>query len=67
MSDFGVKFVNADGVEESGRGNGVVREWFTLLSKAVANPDYLLFSRTPKNTYYFSRESFLNPRHLQYL
>ena len=66
LSDFAVKFVGVDGAEESGRGNGIVREWFTLLSKAVVNLDYLLFSRTPKNSYFFSRESFLNPRHLQY-
>ena len=66
LSDFTVKFFDVNGVPESGRGHGVLREWFTLLSKALVNLHYLLFSRMPKNYYFFSRESFLNPRHLQY-
>ena len=37
-----------------------------LLSKAMVNLNYALFSRTPKNYYFFSRESYVNPRHLQY-
>jgi hypothetical protein len=43
----------------------VKREWFTLLTKAMVNPNFALFSPT-RNGSFFSQESHVNPRHLQY-
>jgi E3 ubiquitin-protein ligase HACE1 len=32
---------------EQGFGQGVVREWFDLLSREILNPDYALFTMSP--------------------
>lgn len=32
----------------------------------MVNLDYGLFTKTAKNYYYFNRESWVNPRHLQF-
>lgn len=42
------------------------REWFTLLTKEMVNPGFSLFSPTDAGSYFFSRDSYVNPRHLQY-
>lgn len=42
------------------------REWFTLLTKAIVNPDYSLFAPTGSGSFFFSPDSYVNPRHLQY-
>jgi hypothetical protein len=51
---------------ESGYGDGVSKEWYTLVTKGMVNLNYGLFVRTSKNYYYFNRESWINPRHLQF-
>lgn len=65
-SGFRVKFIDEKGNEESGHGDGPNREWFTLVSKSMVNLDTGLFRLTDKNNYFFNRESYINPRHLQY-
>jgi hypothetical protein len=37
-----------------------------MVIKGMVNLDYGLFLRTSKNYYFFSRESWINPRHLQF-
>jgi hypothetical protein len=53
-------------VLESGHGNGVTKDWYAHLTKEMVNPNYGLFMKTSKNYYFFNRESWINPRHLQY-
>lgn len=61
-----MRFVNETGEIESGHGMGVQKDWYTLITKGMVNLDYSLFSRNRKNYYFFSRESWINPRHLQF-
>ena len=51
---------------ESGYGDGVAKEWYTLVTKGMVNLNYGLFVKTSNNFYYFNRESWINPRHLQF-
>ena len=62
-----VKFVDVNGNIESGYGGGVTKEWYTLLTGGMVNLNYGLFTKTSKNYYFFNRESWINPRHLQFL
>ena len=59
-----LKFYGEEGID----GGGVTREWFSVLSRAMFNPDYALFktSAVDKITYQPNRMSFVNPDHLQY-
>jgi hypothetical protein len=59
-----VKFHGEEGVDAG----GVTREWFSVLSRAMFNPDYVLFktSAGDKITYQPNRLSFVNPDHLSY-
>jgi hypothetical protein len=61
-----VKFVNENNDVESGYGRGVEKDWYTLVTQGMVNLDYGLFSKTFKNYYFFNRESWINPRHLQF-
>jgi hypothetical protein len=36
------------------------------VTKGMVNLNYGLFMKTSKNYYYFNRESWVNPRHLQF-
>ena len=35
-----------------GQGQGVVREWFDVLSREVLNPDYALFTQSADGIYF---------------
>lgn len=59
-----VRFHDEDGVDAG----GVTREWFSVLSRQMFNPDYALFrpSAVDKVTYQPNRSSWINPDHLSY-
>jgi hypothetical protein len=64
---FSVKFMNEAGALESGYGRGVAKDWYAFVTKGMANLNYGIFMKTSKNYYFFNRESWINPRHLQFL
>lgn len=52
---------------EEGMGQGVVREWFVVLSKEILNPDYGLFTQSADGcTFQPNCNSAVNPDHLNY-
>ncbi|XP_067125918.1 E3 ubiquitin-protein ligase HACE1-like isoform X2 [Centruroides vittatus] len=52
---------------EDGMGQGVVREWFDILSKEILNPDYALFTQSSDgSTFQPNSNSSINPDHLTY-
>ena len=60
---FIIEFDGEEGIDAG----GLIREWFVILSKAVFNPDYLLFKPSSSgNTYQPNPASYLNEPHLQY-
>ncbi|EAS00266.2 HECT domain ubiquitin transferase (macronuclear) [Tetrahymena thermophila SB210] len=61
------KFIIEFDQEEGIDAGGLLREWFILLSKAIFNPDYLLFKPSSTgNTYQPNKNSYFNDNHLQY-
>ncbi|XP_078011349.1 E3 ubiquitin-protein ligase HACE1 isoform X3 [Phascolarctos cinereus] len=52
---------------EEGMGQGVVREWFDILSNEIINPDYALFTQSADGTTFQpNSNSYVNPDHLNY-
>ncbi|XP_032999391.1 E3 ubiquitin-protein ligase HACE1 isoform X1 [Lacerta agilis] len=52
---------------EEGMGQGVVREWFDILSNEIVNPDYGLFTQSADGTTFQpNSNSSVNPDHLNY-
>nr|XP_061789360.1 E3 ubiquitin-protein ligase HACE1-like isoform X2 [Nerophis lumbriciformis] len=52
---------------EEGMGQGVVREWFDVLSNEIINPDYALFTQSADGTTFQpNSNSSVNPDHLNY-
>ncbi|KAL5009519.1 hypothetical protein ScPMuIL_011824 [Solemya velum] len=52
---------------EEGMGQGVVREWFDVLSREILNPDYALFTQSADGcTFQPNSNSAINPDHLSY-
>ncbi|KAG8582335.1 hypothetical protein GDO81_008015 [Engystomops pustulosus] len=52
---------------EEGMGQGVVREWFDILSSEIINPDYALFTQSADGTTFQpNSNSSVNPDHLNY-
>ncbi|XP_064628050.1 E3 ubiquitin-protein ligase HACE1-like [Lineus longissimus] len=52
---------------EEGMGQGVIREWFDVLSKEILNPDYALFTQSADgSTFQPNSNSSVNPDHLEY-
>ncbi|PVD28501.1 hypothetical protein C0Q70_11089 [Pomacea canaliculata] len=52
---------------EEGMGQGLVREWFDLLSRELLNPDYALFTMSADGcTFQPNSNSSINPDHLNY-
>ncbi|KAM9382792.1 E3 ubiquitin-protein ligase HACE1 isoform 4-T4 [Phaethornis superciliosus] len=52
---------------EEGMGQGVVREWFDILSSEIVNPDYALFTQSADGTTFQpNSNSSVNPDHLNY-
>ncbi|EGR27696.1 hypothetical protein IMG5_190520 [Ichthyophthirius multifiliis] len=60
---FVIEFQDEEGVDAG----GLLREWFLQLSKAMLNPDYLLFKPSNTgNTYQPNQNSYFNENHLDY-
>ncbi|KAI9145613.1 hypothetical protein BKA69DRAFT_1111416 [Paraphysoderma sedebokerense] len=59
-----IRFYEEEGVDAG----GLTREWFSVLSRQIFNPDYALFktSAADKITYQPNRASWINPEHLAY-
>ena len=59
-----IKFHDEEGLDAG----GVTREWFSVLSRQMFDPNYALFkiSAVDKITYQPNRTSYINPDHLQY-
>lgn len=59
-----VRFYNEEGVDAG----GVTREWFSVLARAMFNPDYALFApcAADRTTYQPNRASAVNPDHLAF-
>ena len=54
-------------VHEEAVGNGVLREWFSLLSNEILNPEYCLFTQSSDGcTFQPCSNSSINPDHLSY-
>ena len=52
---------------EDGMGQGVVKEWFDVLSHEILNPDYALFTPSADgSTFQPNSNSSINPDHLNY-
>ncbi|XP_076824638.1 E3 ubiquitin-protein ligase HACE1-like [Clavelina lepadiformis] len=57
-----IQFVNEEGI-----GDGVLREWFSLLSNEILNPQYCLFTQSSDGcTFQPCSKSAINPDHLSY-
>jgi len=60
--NLSIQFVNEEGV-----GDGVLREWFSLLSNEILNPQYCLFTQSADGcTFQPCSNSSINPDHLSY-
>lgn len=59
-----VRFHGEEGVDAG----GVTREWFSVLARAMFNPDYALFApcAADRTTYQPNRMSYVNPDHLSF-
>lgn len=54
-------------IDEEGVGDGVLREWFSLLSNEILNPEYCLFTQSSDGcTFQPCSNSAINPDHLSY-
>ena len=49
LQKFTVEFHDEEGVDEG----GLTKEWFELISKGVFDPNYALFSQSPKGSTYY--------------
>lgn len=54
--------------EEGQDAGGLLREWFSVITREIFNPDYALFITSPGDrvTYMINRASWVNPEHLDY-
>lgn len=61
---FYIVFENEEG-QDAG---GLLREWYTIISREIFNPMYALFCTSPGDrvTYMINSSSHCNPNHLQY-
>ena len=59
-----IRFQDEEGVDAG----GIAREWFTVLSRQIINPDYALFKATAvdRMNYQPNPASYVNPEHLSY-
>ncbi|PWN36578.1 HECT-domain-containing protein [Meira miltonrushii] len=59
-----VRFYNEEGIDAG----GVTREWYSILARAMFNPDYALFApcAADRTTYQPNRSSAINPDHLAF-
>lgn len=60
---FTIEFIGEEGYDAG----GLLREWYTILSKEIFNANYALFkSSLNGNTFLPNAKSSINPDHLQY-
>ncbi|TMS38017.1 hypothetical protein L596_004833 [Steinernema carpocapsae] len=54
--------------EEGQDAGGLLREWFSVITREIFNPNYALFSAAPgdRATYMINKASYINPEHLDY-
>ncbi|VDN18653.1 unnamed protein product [Gongylonema pulchrum] len=54
--------------EEGQDAGGLLREWFTVITREIFNPNYALFITAPGDrvTYMINKTSYINPEHLDY-
>lgn len=54
--------------EEAQDAGGVLREWFSVITREIFNPNYALFTTAPGDmvTYMINKASYINPEHLDY-
>lgn len=62
LSHFNVHFINERGIDAG----GLTKEWFTLITKEIFNPNYALFIQTNNNSYQPNPLSGINYDHLNY-
>lgn len=54
--------------EEGQDAGGLLREWFSIITREIFNPNYALFLTAPGDrvTYMINKSSHINPEHLDY-
>uniref|UniRef100_A0A1I8ACG6 HECT-type E3 ubiquitin transferase n=1 Tax=Steinernema glaseri TaxID=37863 RepID=A0A1I8ACG6_9BILA len=54
--------------EEGQDAGGLLREWFSIITREIFNPNYALFTAAPgdRATYMINKASYINPEHLDY-
>jgi len=54
--------------EEGQDAGGLLREWFSIITREIFNPDYALFQTAPGDrvTYMINPSSYINIEHLDY-
>ncbi|VDM14874.1 unnamed protein product [Wuchereria bancrofti] len=54
--------------EEGQDAGGLLREWFSIITREIFNPNYALFITSPGDrvTYMINKSSYINPEHLEY-
>ncbi|MCP9265604.1 E3 ubiquitin-protein ligase HUWE1 [Dirofilaria immitis] len=54
--------------EEGQDAGGLLREWFSIITREIFNPNYALFITSPGDrvTYMINKTSYINPEHLEY-
>ncbi len=54
--------------EEGQDAGGLLREWYTIISREIFNPNYALFTTSPGDrvTYMINQSSYCNTNHLSY-
>lgn len=64
-----IKTINFVLVGEEGQdAGGLLREWFSVITREIFNPNYALFITAPGDmvTYMINKTSYINPEHLDY-
>lgn len=54
--------------EEGQDAGGLLREWFSVITREIFNPNYALFITSPGDrvTYMINKASYINPEHIDY-
>lgn len=67
-SDWKARFYIIFEGEEGQDAGGLLREWYSIITREVFNPNYALFITAPGDrvTYMINKTSYINPEHLDY-
>lgn len=67
-SDWKARFYIIFEGEEGQDAGGLLREWYSIITREVFNPNYALFITAPGDrvTYMINKSSNINPEHLDY-